>query len=239
MTRNLDGAVVAVIGASGGLGEHIVHALHELHCQLILVGPHGDRLQAVADRLSGGSREPMVLEADLRSVHCGDHISNTALTAFGRLDGVVNAAGVVGFGTLLETDDVIVEEIFLVNVLGPLWMMKRVTPLLSASKGFVVNISAVVAETPMANMAAYSASKSAMTAADAALARELRRSGVTVCDVRPPHTETGLAQHPICGIAPKLPIGLSPEAVARRVIEAIVAEKTDVPSSEFAGESGP
>jgi NAD(P)-dependent dehydrogenase (short-subunit alcohol dehydrogenase family) len=105
----------------------------------------------------------------------------------------------VAFGSLIDTPDEIIEELFLTNVLGPLWMIKRVAPMLAASKGFLVNISAVVAELPMANMAAYSASKAALTAADIALTRELRRSGITVCDVRPPHTETDLAKHPIAG----------------------------------------
>ena len=82
-------------------------------------------------------------------------------------------------------------------------------------------------------MAAYSATKAALTAADRALSRELRRVGIQVCDVRPPHTETGLAQRPLAGSAPALPLGLSPDVVASCVIDAIVTGSTEVPSRSF------
>jgi short-subunit dehydrogenase len=235
MTRSLDGAVVAVVGASGGLGTPIVVELKRRNCTVLLVGPHTDRLAATASTI--GFTDPQtfgVVEADLRDTRCGDAIATAATDSFGRLDGVINAAGLVGFGSLLDMDDVTIEELFLVNVLGPLWMIKRVAPLLSQAKGFIANISAVVAESPMANMAAYSATKGALTAADAALSRELRRIGITVCDIRPPHTETALSHHPISGVAPKLPQGLAPEHVAEVTINAILSGLVEVPSTAFA-----
>jgi cyclic-di-GMP-binding biofilm dispersal mediator protein len=82
-------------------------------------------------------------------------------------------------------------------------------------------------------MAAYSASKAALTAFDAAAGRELRRAGVRVIDARPPHTETGLAERPAAGQPPKLPTGLDPDAVAARIVAAIVDNERDLPSSAF------
>ena len=87
--------------------------------------------------------------------------------------------------------------------------------------GVIVTLSAVVAEMPTAGMAAYSTVKSAVTAFDAAAARELRRSGIRLIDVRPPHTETGLAERPIAGTAPSLPAGRDPDDVAARIVAAI------------------
>ena len=228
--RSLEGAVVAVMGASGGLGSGIVRLLADRGAVLVLAGPHADRLQAVASEVAPATS--VIAPCDLRDARCGDVIID-ATSPFGRLDGLINAAGVVAFGTLLETADDLIEELFLTNTLGPLWLMKRVAPLLSTSKGFIVNISAVVAEAPLPNMAAYSASKAALTAADTALTRELRRIGITVCDARPPHTETGLANHPISGQAPKLPPGLTPDAVARVIVESIEAGVTEIPASAF------
>jgi cyclic-di-GMP-binding biofilm dispersal mediator protein len=54
-----------------------------------------------------------------------------------------------------------------------------------------------------------------------------------VIDVRPPHTETGLAGRPLHGTAPRLPEGLDPAAVARRIVEAIEAAEREVPSAAF------
>ena len=106
-------------------------------------------------------------------------------------------------------------------------------PLLEESQGFVLQISAVVAERPMPRMAAYSASKAALSAVATALRTELRRSRVDVYDVRPPHTETGLATRPIAGEAPALPTGLDPVDVARRIVEALVAGEHDLAAGAF------
>lgn len=227
MTTNLDGAVVAVLGASGGLGAPIARLLAEHGARLLLAGRRTDRLDALG--IHGAS----TVTLDVRDVNAGDSLVAAAQDAFGRLDGVVNAAGVVAFGPLIDTDDVVLEELFLTNVLGPLWLIKRVVPALAMTRGFFVNISAVVAETPIPGMVAYSASKAALTGADRALVRELRRRQVRLCDVRPPHTETGLAERPLAGISPALPEGLSPERVAARIVTAIEADETDVAADQF------
>jgi short-subunit dehydrogenase len=229
-TRSLDGAVIALLGASGGLGAPLAKLLHERGARLVLVGLHPDRLTATATTL--GLRDALVVESDIRDTRCGDQIVAAAQT-LGRLDGVINATGVVSFGSLLDTPDDLVEELFLVNTLGPLWMMKRVAPMLADTKGFVVNISGIVAETAVANMAAYSASKAALRSAGEALGREFRRLGITVHDARPPHTETGLATRPISGTAPKMPEGLSPARVAEVIVAAIESGVTDIASSMF------
>jgi short-subunit dehydrogenase len=228
--RSLSGAVVAVLGASGGLGTPITKLVHERGARLILVGPHHDRLTATSRDL--GLLDAVVVQSDIRDTRCGDQIVEASRT-LGRLDGVVNATGVVAFGSLIDTPDDLIEELFLVNVLGPMWMMKRVAPMLAESKGFVTNISGVVAEMPMANMAAYSASKAALRSSAEALGREFRRLGITVCDARPPHTETGLATRPISGTAPKMPEGLSPERVAAVIVTAIESGATEIASSAF------
>jgi cyclic-di-GMP-binding biofilm dispersal mediator protein len=225
--RELQGAVVAVVGASGGLGSAVCAELTARGATVVACGPHPERIAAA------GVAAAAVVELDLRDSSAGDALVAAVADLGGRLDGLVNAAGVVAFGDLVDTDDAVIEELFLTDVVGPLWLLKRVVPLLSESKGFVVQLSAVVAEQPMAGMAAYSSAKAALTAADTALTRELRRKGITVCDVRPPHTETGLADRPIAGEAPRLKEGLSPSTVATAVVDAIAAGATEVPAVTF------
>lgn len=209
------------------LGSLISRELADRGARVLLVGRSEDKLRDV------GLDDATIVQADLTDATAGDAIIDAATTAHGRLDGLINAAGVVAFGTLADTDDAIIEELFMTNVIGPLWLMRRVAPLLTESKGFVVNISAVVAEKPMAGMTTYSATKAALTAADHALGRELRRTGVDVYDVRPPHTETGLVDRALEGEAPKLPDGLAPEVTARRIVDAIEAGQFDVPAADF------
>jgi cyclic-di-GMP-binding biofilm dispersal mediator protein len=91
----------------------------------------------------------------------------------------------------------------------------------------------------MANLAAYSSSKAALTAADRALTRELRRLGISVCDARPPHTETGLAQRPLAGTAPSLPVGLAPDLVAARIVDAVLTGTTELAPEDFTTDPAP
>ena len=222
----LDGAVVAVVGASGALGSLVARGAAARGARLVLVGRDEARLRAVVEGAD-------VVVGDLGDATLGERVVEVARGRHGRLDGVVNAAGVVAFGPLADTDDAVVEELFLTNVVGPLFLARRVLPALQESGGFLVNLSAVVAEHPMAGMAAYSASKAALTAADRALARELRRVGVDVVDVRPPHTETGLAARPLAGQAPRLPTGLEPSVVAEAVLDAVEAGRGELASDAF------
>lgn len=218
-SRDLNGAVVAVVGANGGLGREITAALASRGANVVRC------------TRSGGPDSDVTI--DLRDARAGDALINHVNATFGRLDGVVVAAGIVAFGDLVDTDDVVIEELFLTNAMGPMWLAKRVAPALASAQGFFVNLSGVVAETPMPGMAAYSASKAAAASATEAIRREFRRMKVTVIDVRPPHTETGLATRPLAGAAPKMPAGLEPAAVARRVVTAIEQGDTAVASTDF------
>ena len=224
--RSLEGASVVVTGASGGIGRHIAKQLAESGARLTLVARDRNALESLGI-------DATVVSADLRDAEAGRTIVAAALAANNTLDGLVNAAGVVAFGSLAETADEVIEDLFLTNVLGPLWLMRAAIPALTESRGFIANISAVVAEQPLAGMAAYAASKAALTAADRALTRELRAAGITVTDARPPHTETGLADRPISGIAPRLREGLRPEDVARRIVAAIIVGEREIPAEAF------
>ena len=224
--RSLEGASVVVTGASGGIGRHIAKQLAEAGARLTLAARDRDALESLGI-------DATVVSADLRDAEAGRTIVAAALAANNTLDGLVNAAGVVAFGSLADTSDEVIEDLFLTNVLGPLWLMRAAIPALTESRGFITNISAVVAEQPLAGMAAYAASKAALTAVDRALTRELRTAGITVTDARPPHTETGLADRPISGIAPRLREGLRPEDVARRIVTAIIVGEREIPAEAF------
>ncbi len=223
--RELAGARIAVVGASGALGSLIVDELAGRGARLLVVGRDADRLAAL------GTGVPVV--ADIGDARAGDAVVAAAQEHLGGLDGLVNAAGVVAFGDLVDTADEVVEELFLTNVIGPIFLVRRLLPLLEESHGFVLQISAVVAERPMPRMAAYSASKAALSAVATALRTELRRSRVDVYDVRPPHTETGRAGRPIAGRAPDLPAGVAPGDVARRIVEALAAGAKDLGPGAF------
>jgi short-subunit dehydrogenase len=212
---DLKDKVVVVVGATGGLGQALVEGLTARGATVMTAGRRGE------------------ITLDIRDCDAGEAIIDAIAKGPGRLDGVINATGVVAFGSLTETSDVVIEELFMTNVIGPLWLSRRVIPLLTDSQGFLVMISGLVAETPMPQMAAYSASKAGLSAAVTALRRELRRSRVRVIDARPPHTETGLATRPLSGTAPAMAEGLTPAHVAERILMAIESGQDDLAAADF------
>ncbi len=215
-----------VMGASGGLGSRIASELAARGARLLLAARNAERLEAL-------DMEGVRATADITSFADCERVVASAREAYDGIDGVINAAGVVAFGPLVRTSPEIVRRIIEVNTLGPLYLIQAALP--HMSEGVVANISAIVVERPMANLAPYCAAKAALAAATGALNLELKLGGkqVRCIDVRPPPTETGLATRPIAGKAPKLPTGLAPERVAKRIVKAIENGETEIPSNDF------
>ena len=220
MARTLTGSHVVVVGATGVLGARIAAHFAEA----------GARVSAVVrnhERLDGASVSQYAL-ADVTD-HAALKMASASVAPF---DGVVNATGVVAFGSVADLDDVTLAQLFAVNAIAPIVMLRESSPHITDG-GFFVNLSGVVATQPVAGMAAYSASKAAAWAAMTAAARELRRRRIDVIDARPPHTETGLATRPLAGTAPKMPEGLMPDAVAARIVTAVATGERDLPTEAF------
>lgn len=216
---------ILVAGAGGGLGSRLAHELAERGARLTLVGRSKHRLE-------GAGVEGILVEADLRLPSEAERAVRAAVDGHGSLDGVINAAGVVAFGTAEETSADTIEELFLTNTFLPMFLIQAALPHLRDG-GVILNLSGIVSEQPVAGMAGYSASKAALGAFGTALRRELRRRKITVIDARPGHTETGLADHPIAGEAPRFPAGHDPDRVVARLIAAIEGDEPDLPPGAF------
>lgn len=215
---NLPGAVVLVVGATGGLGSRIAAQL--------------EGLGAIVARSSKSAGH------DLRSPAVIREVLDATITQHGRLDGLVVASGVVAFGAASELVPSTVDELFAVNTTSAIQLITQSHPYLTASahegrEPFVVTLSGVVAEAPVVGLAAYSASKAALAAFVVAAAREYRRAGIRIVDARPGHTGTDLSEHPISGSAPRFGTALDPDLVAARIINAIVNGEKDLPSTAF------
>ncbi len=223
--RNLSDAVVLVVGASGGLGRELSCCLAARGARLCLSSRSADRLQPVA---AGG---PLVIVGDLVDPQFPARAVAEARARFGRLDGVVNAAGVVAFGSLADTTDATLEALLAVNLLGPIRLMRAFAT--AGEGGFFVSLSGVVAESPVLGLGAYGASKAALSLATRVFAMEARRKRITVLDARPPHTETGLASRPLAGAAPRMPTGLPPGEVAERIVQGIEQEEREIAAAVF------
>lgn len=221
MARELPGLHVVVVGATGVLGGKVAAQLSQ----------GGAQVSAIV-RDAGRVDSAVVSQIAIADITDSSKL-RVAFESLAPFDGVVNAAGVVAFGNIAELEDQTLTQLFATNAIAPLVMLRESAPHIRPG-GFFLNISAVVAQQPMAGMAAYSASKAAVWGAMIAATRELRRQQIDVIDARPPHTETGLASRPVAGIAPKLPTGLNPDDVAARLVTAIKDGEKDLPVEAFA-----
>lgn len=215
---NLEGAVVLVVGATGGLGSRIA-----------------DQLESNGVIVARSSKSA---GHDLRAPSVIREVLDATIAQHGRLDGLVVASGVVAFGAVSELEPATVDELFAVNTTSAIQLIAESHAHLAASaqdgrEPFVVTLSGVVAEAPVAGLAAYSASKAGLAAFVVAAAREYRRAGIRILDARPGHTGTALSEHPIAGSAPRFGAGLDPDLVAARIITAIVDGEKDLPSTAF------
>ncbi len=219
-----------ITGASGVLGSLIARKLHAQGATLVLAGRDAGKLAAL------GIPAEMFTQ-DLSIVGAARALVQTVV-ASGPLDGVIAAHGVVSFGPVSELTETNLQIVNNTNFISVAELFSSSYPALAASAQMgnapiAVSISGVIAESPMANLAAYSAAKSALNSFMTALQREWRRDGISVLDCRPPHTETGFADRAIAGTVPTFPQGLAPEVVAERIVEAITANEKDLPSTAF------
>ena len=228
----LKGKNILVMGASGVLGGLIATEL----------ASHGAIVMATSSTLESAERVPHAgnprLLLDLNNPESVEVLTEYLVSSEVPIDGIVNATGLVAFGPIGELEAETLVKLFSVNALGPIQLFSGLMPLLkvSAAKGndpFIMTISGVVAESPMAGLAAYSASKTALYGFSQAAQRELRREGIRIIDAWPGHTETGLASRAISGTAPNFPQGFEPITVAQRLVKAIIEDEKDLPSSSF------
>lgn len=223
------GSQYLVLGANGALGKSISEILMQRGATVLGTA----RTNESAANLPQGLSQQLLL--DLERDESIDTLANYLLQSNTRIDGVINATGRVAFGSSTETSPPDARKLMQINHLGPAHLFTRLLPLLaeSTNSAFVLSITGVVAEKVFPGMAAYVASKTAQSTWLKAFALEARRAKVRTIDVRPPHTETGLATRPLFGTAPAFPEGLSPLLVATKIVDAIESGITELPSDSF------
>lgn len=225
---DVTGKTFVVVGARGGLGREIATALTQRGASVIGTA----RSESSFGEMVGYTSRQLPL--DLNDPHSvADFIDDLTSGPVG-IDGLVLAAGIVAFGPAAETSSATLSELMTVNATAQLAIVTGLASTLARSgDAVVVSLSGKVAEIPTAGIAAYSASKAALHAFSVAAGRELRRSNVRWVDARPGHTETGLATRAVAGTAPDFGAGLTPAAVATRIVDAIVNDEKDLPSAAF------
>ena len=191
MTLDLRGAVVAVTGASAGIGRECVLAFGRAGSRLAAAARRLDRLEALAAEVRAWGAEILVQRADVGEPEDVKRFVQATVERFGRLDVLVNNAGYGVRGTVEETPAAAYERLMRVNYLGTVYGCQAALPIMRGQgAGVIVNVSSIVGHRALPAGGAYAATKAAQISLTEALRAELQGSGVFACSVHPIGTTT-------------------------------------------------
>ncbi|MEA3339432.1 MAG: SDR family NAD(P)-dependent oxidoreductase, partial [Chloroflexota bacterium] len=134
----MKGKVVIVTGASSGIGRAAALKFASEGASVVLVARSGDRLAEVAQVIESGGGKAHAIAADVTKDVDVEHAVRETVEAFGGIDVLVNAAGIIATGTVETTALKDWDQMMNVNVRGPFYLMQRAMPYLVERKGNVV-----------------------------------------------------------------------------------------------------
>ncbi|KAJ4850112.1 hypothetical protein Tsubulata_000585 [Turnera subulata] len=182
--EKIAGKVVLITGASSGIGEHLAYEYARRGARLALVARREDRLREVANKARTlGSPDVITIQADISKSEDCKRLIDEAVNHFGQLNHLVNNAGIMQSGELLEDCTQIsdYERTMEVNFWGNVRTTHHAIPHLRKSKGRIIAISSVMSWYPIPKSTFYSASKAAVSAFFETLRVELGSDiGITI-----------------------------------------------------------
>jgi NADP-dependent 3-hydroxy acid dehydrogenase YdfG len=199
MARPLEGTVALVTGASSGIGEATAKALAELGAAVALVARRKERLEKLASEISSRA---LVLETDVTQREQAFAAVERTVSELGRLDTVINNAGVMLLGPIVDAPIEEWERMVHLNLLGLLYTAHAALPhLLKAAEdgprrvADLVNISSVAGRVAREGSGVYNLTKHGVGAFSESLRQEVTTRHVRVSLVEPGAVETELASH--------------------------------------------
>ncbi len=202
MTRRLDGTVALVTGASSGIGEATALALADAGAAVALVARRRDRLGELDDRITAAGGAAAAIDADVADRDQAEAAVQRAVAELGRLDIVVNNAGLMRIGPVVDADAADWDQMLSVNVQGLLYVTRAALPhLVHAAADAprhvadVVNISSTGGRVARPGTAVYSLTKFGVGAFSEALRQEVLGQRVRVGLVEPGTVATEITTH--------------------------------------------
>ena len=182
----LDGQVALVTGGSRGIGRAIALRLASEGADLAICARNVESAETVAAEIEGLGRRCLVRQADVANAQQAGELIATSVEELGRLDVLVNNAGVTRDGLLMRMKERDWDEVLAINLKGAFNCAKAaVRPMLKARGGRIINITSVVGLQGNAGQANYAASKAGLIGLTKSLARELASRGITANAVAP------------------------------------------------------
>jgi NADP-dependent 3-hydroxy acid dehydrogenase YdfG len=193
---DLSGQVVAITGASSGIGEATALACARAGAAVALAARRTDRIEALAERIAGDGGRALAVSADVGEEDQAHAFVQRAHDELGRLDVLVNNAGVMLLGPIENAPTEEWRQMIHVNVFGVLYCTHAALPLMRAQgSGHIVNISSVAGRFARAGSGVYNLTKFGVGAFSEALRQETASLGLRVTLIEPGAVATELAGH--------------------------------------------
>jgi short-subunit dehydrogenase len=193
MPRNLQGRVVLITGASRGIGRRTAERLAKLGARLALTARSADDLAKIVGTVRSAGVEADAFPGDLTNAADRERIVKSTVERFGRLDVLLNCAGVCSFGEFSTSSEEVVRRVMEVNFFAQVELIRIAQPYLlksaeDAANGWrpaVVNVASICGRWGIPSMSEHCASKHALVGLTEALRGEFQRYGIDVLLVLP------------------------------------------------------
>lgn len=232
MGRDLKGKRVILTGASGGIGRALASALVQAGARVALASRSTEKLNPFADELRRAGGDVIAVPTDITRAEDRQRLVESAATAFGGLDLLVNNAGVGSWGHFADSTEEICRTVMETNFFGPIELTRLAVPhLTNGNESAVVNVTSMCGRKGMPAWPEYSASKFALVGMSESWRGEFARFDIDVLTVVPGMTNSGFDKNWLRtdGKADlNFADGMTPEYLAEKIISAIRANKTEL-----------
>jgi uncharacterized protein len=223
-------SVVLITGASTGIGRSLAIELAARGAMIVGCARSRERLEEMLRLIESRSPSSMVMGCDVGQREQVQTMVRQVVARFGRIDVLINNAGVGMRSPFAETPLDTIEAIMRTNYLGAVYCTHEVLPgMLQRGNGHIVNISSIAGKMGSLNLTGYCASKFALNGFSESLYHELKPRGVRVSVICPGPVRTEFNKA-FAGNPPKAPafLAVEPDAVARAVVRAIERERFEI-----------
>jgi NAD(P)-dependent dehydrogenase (short-subunit alcohol dehydrogenase family) len=189
----LEGSVAVVTGGGRGIGRGIAERLAAAGADLVVTGRNPEALDATQSAIERLGRRCVTVRADVRDAQAGRRIVDRAVSSFGRLDILINNAGINHRTAALDVTEAEWDEVLDTNLKAVFFCAQAAARvMLPAGRGAIVNLASTMSFVALPNRATYCASKGAVATLTKQLAIDWAPRGVRVNAVAPTFVETGM-----------------------------------------------
>lgn len=184
--------VVLITGASSGIGRALAFAFGREGANIAICGRKADALQQVTSELQQAGITVFSLITDVSNEADVQQFIEQTIARFGRLDILINNAGISMRSMLVDTDPAVIQKVMDINFMGTVYATRYALPYIQQTKGSIVGISSIAGYRGLPVRSGYSASKFAMNGFLEAVRTELLHSGVHVLTACPGFTTSNI-----------------------------------------------